>query len=322
MKPRVLVYRASEQDRPPGIAAAEELAEVAFAPDADSLSEKIGEAEVLFFYRADRASLEGAFGGAGNLKWIQSASAGVDGLLFPALVDSDVIVTNARGVFEDSIAEWTIGAMLAFATGIVTSSADQRRSYWNDDRHTERLAGSRLLVVGPGPIGRAIARRARDLGVDVEAVGTHEREDPDFGHVQGPEGFHEALDRADHVVNTLPSTSSTRRLFDAAAFSAMKPTARFYNVGRGVTVDEAALVEALSNGRIGGAALDVFEVEPLPESSALWQMENVIVSPHICGDFEGWEEADVAVFARNLRRFVSGEPLVNIVDKSKGHGAG
>ena len=321
-RPRVLVYRAGEDDPPPGIAAVSELADVSYAPDPSALAESISRAEILFFYRADRAGLEGAYANARDLKWIQSASTGVDGLLFPELVDSGVVVTNGRGVFDESIAEWTIGAMLAFATGIVSSLADQRRAHWNDDRRTERLSGARLLIVGPGPIGRAIGRRARSLGMEVEAVGTRDREDPVLGHVFGPERLHAALGEADHVVDSLPSTAGTVHLFDEAAFASMKPGARFYNVGRGATVDEDALVAALAQGRIVGAALDVFEREPLREESPLWAMENVIVSPHICGDFEGWEHDVVSVFAQNLRRYVSGEPLENLVDKSKGHGVG
>jgi phosphoglycerate dehydrogenase-like enzyme len=317
--PRVLVYRAREDDRPPGIEAAE--IGVRYAPDAAALAEGIADAEVLFFYRADKRDLEAAYPRARDLRWIQTASAGVDGLLFPDLIGSDVVVTNARGVFDDAIAEWTVGAMLAFATGIVTSLVDQRDHRWNDDRHTERLAGSRLLVVGPGPIGRAVARRARGLGMDVAAVGTRAREDQELGRVHGPETFREALAGADHVVDALPLTGATGRLFDAGAFAAMHPGARFYNVGRGATVDEPALVAALRDGRIGGAALDVFEEEPLPVDSPLWSMPNVIVSPHICGDYAGWERDVVRVFTDNLARYVRGEPLGNLVDKARGHGA-
>ena len=319
-EPRVLVYRASQDDEPPGIATAD--VDVRYAPDPDALADQIADAEVLFFYRADKRDLEAAYPRGRNLRWIQTGSAGVDGLLFPDLIGSDVVVTNARGVFDDAIAEWTVGAMLAFATGIVTSLVDQRDHRWNDERHTERLAGTRLLVVGPGPIGRAVARRARDLGMDVAAVGTRGRDDPELGHVHAADTFHEALADADHVVDALPLTEGTVRLFDASAFAAMRGGARFYNVGRGGTVDEQALVDALRDGRVGGAALDVFEEEPLPADSPLWSMPNVIVSPHICGDYEGWEVDVVRVFTDNLARYVRGDPLANVVDKTRGYGAG
>jgi phosphoglycerate dehydrogenase-like enzyme len=307
-------------DPPPGLGRALESVELAYAPDASTLASAIADADALFFYRATKGPLVDAFAKASSLKWIQTASAGLDGLLFPELVESDVIVTNARGVFDDAIAEWAIGAMLAFASGTVRSLADQRRADWDDDRHTERLAGSLLVVVGPGPIGRASARLAKAVGMRLEAVGTRERDDPDFGRVRGPENFHEALGRADYVLDCLPLTGETRRRFDAAAFAAIRPTARFLNIGRGATVDEGALVDALTTGRLAGAALDVFEEEPLPASSPLWTMPNVIVSPHICGDFEGWERAVVDVFVDNAARYAAGEPLRNLVDKRRGYG--
>jgi phosphoglycerate dehydrogenase-like enzyme len=318
-RPAVLVFQASEDEPPPGIDAVREMADVSFAPDPGALGERIGEAEVLYSYRASRPAVADAFSKARRLRWIQSASAGVDGLLFPELVDSEVLVTNARGVFDEAIAEWALGAMLSFATGILRSLVDQRDHRWTDDRRTERLAGSRLVVVGPGPIGRATARLARAAGMEVEAVGTRERRDDVLGPVAGPEGFHAALGRADYVVDTLPLTETTRHRFDAAAFSAMTPGTRFLNVGRGATVDEPALVVALADGRIAGAALDVFEEEPLPSTSPLWSMPNVIVSPHICGDFEGWEREVTRVFVDNLVRFVRGAPLRNRVDKALGY---
>jgi phosphoglycerate dehydrogenase-like enzyme len=318
-RPGVLVFRASEDDPPPGIEPVREMADLSFAPDPGALAERIGDAEILYSYRASPSSIAEAFSKAGRLRWIQAASAGVDGLLFPELVDSEVLVTNARGVFDEAIAEWALGAMLSFATGIVRSLADQRDHRWTDDRRKERLAGSRLVVVGPGPVGRATARLARAAGMEVEAVGTRERRDDVLGPVAGPGGFHAALGRADYVVDALPLTAATRHRFDGAAFTAMSSGARFLNVGRGATVDEPVLITALVDGLIAGAALDVFEEEPLPSASPLWSMPNVIVSPHICGDFEGWEREVTRVFVDNLARFVRGEPLRNRVDKALGY---
>jgi phosphoglycerate dehydrogenase-like enzyme len=319
-RPAVLVFRAEADHPPPGIERARDLAAFAYAPDTEALTARIGEAEALFYYRASKEPLLDAFPKASKLRWIQTASAGVDGLLFPELVASDVVVTNARGVFDESIGEWALGVMFAFATGILASAHDQRDRRWGDDRRTERLAGRRLLVVGPGPIGRATARRARAAGMEVEAVGTRERDDRDLGRVHGPGEFHAALGRADYVLDSLPLTPQTRHRFDGAAFGSMKASARFLNVGRGATVDEPALVDALGSGRIAGAALDVFETEPLPAESPLWSMPNVLVSPHICGDFEGWEAEIVNVFVDNLARFATGRPLRNTVDKVRGHG--
>ncbi len=321
--PVVVVSGATPESPPPGIEPAAALADVRYAPDAATFATAITDAEALFFWQAQRAWIEDAFDRAPTLRWIQSASDGVDGLLFPALVASEVAVTNARGVFDEPIAEWAIGAMCAFATGLHTTIVDQTRGAgWTDDRHRERLAGQHLVVVGPGPIGRATAARARALGLTVEAVGRSARDDDVFGRVHAGDRLHEALGRADHVLDALPLTEATRNLFDAQAFAAMRPSARFYNVGRGGTVDEPALIEALRGGGIAGAALDVYEEEPLPASSPLWAMPNVIVSPHICGDFDGWEEAVVAVFVDNLGRFVRGEALRNSVDLHAGFGVG
>ena len=293
-----------------------------YAADGDALRDAIGDAEGLYFWRAKREWLEGAFPAAERLRWIQTASDGVDGVLFPALVASDVVVTNARGVFDDPIAEWVIAAILAFTTGLQTSIVDQTRAGWTDGRRRERVAGQHLLVVGPGPIGRATASRARLLGLTVEAVGRSPREDDVFGMVHGPDALHDGLGRADHVLDALPMAEGTRELFDTAAFAAMRPTARFYNVGRGGTVDEPALVEALRSGAIGGAALDVFADEPLPPDSPLWSMPNVIVSPHVSGDLPDWEELVVDVFVNNAQRFATGEQLRNRVDTGAGFGVG
>ena len=322
MRPVVVVLGASAEAPPPGVGPAAGVADVRYAPDGDALRDVIADAEGLFFWRAKRGWVEGCFDEASKLRWIQSASDGVDGLLFPALVASDVRVTNARGVFDEPIAEWVIAAMAAFATGLLTSVLDQAAGAWHDDRRRARLAGQHLVIVGPGPIGRATAARARALGLTVEGVGRSSRDDPVSGGVAGPDGMHAALARADHVLDALPLTDATRALFDTDAFAVMSSRAYFYNVGRGGTVDEPALVAALQGGAIAGAALDVFEEEPLPETSPLWAMPNVIVSPHVCGDIDGWEELVVEVFVDNVRRFAAGEPLRNLVDTGAGFGVG
>jgi len=320
--PTVLVAGASAEDPPPGLDAAGSLASFRYAPDADALADALGGAEVLFWWGASRAWLEDAWTRARALRWIQSASDGVDGLLFPGLVASGILVTNARGVFDDPIGEWAIAAFLAFATGLRRSIVDTAAGRWEGDRTRARVAGSHLVVVGPGPIGRAAARRARDLGMVVTLVGRAPRIDAEFGRIEGAEGLHAALATADHVLDALPHAPGTERIFDAQTFTAMKPGAVFANVGRGGTVDEEALRDALVSGHLGGAALDVFDDEPLPEGSPWWSTPNVIVSPHVCGDVHGWGAAVVDVFVDNLGRYVLGEPLRNAVDLEAGFGTG
>lgn len=322
-RPVVVVMGADIGSPPPGIDDAADDVELRYAPTEASLAELLPDADALFAWRSDPGWLPGAWSPPpSRLRWIQSTSAGVDLLLFPELVESEVVVTNARGVFEEPIAEWVIGAMLAFATGLHRSIVDQQRGTWTTGRATGRLEGARLAVVGPGPIGRATATRAIALGMSVSLVGRHPRRHETFGDVLGVDQLHAALRGADHVLDALPLTDDTRGLFDAAAFAAMETRARFYNVGRGGTVDEPALVEALQDGVIAGAALDVFATEPLPDDSPLWTMPNVIVSPHVSGDVEGWEATVVAIFVENARRFAAGEPLANLVDKRAGHGVG
>lgn len=321
-RPVVVVAGADAADPPPGIEAATGVAELRYAPELGAFSRLLPDADAVFLWRLDPTWLPGLWPGPDRLRWIQSASAGVDALLFPGLIESDVVVTNAAGVFDEPIAEWVVGAMLAFTTGLHRSIVDQQRGRWTTGRTTERLEGARLVIVGPGPIGRASATRALALGMSVTLVGRQPREHETFGDVLGVAQLHRALTDADHVLDALPLTAQTRGLFDANAFAAMPPRARFYNVGRGGTVDESALVEALRTGAIAGAALDVFATEPLPAESPLWAMPNVIVSPHISGDAEGWEGRVVSVFVGNLRRFAAGEPLEHVVDKEAGHGTG
>ena len=321
-RPIVAVLGATADEPPPGIQPALDLADVRYAGTPDEVAKAIADADVIFSWGARRSWLEDTFAEAARLRWIQSASDGVDGLLFPALAASDVIVTNARGIFDDPIAEWAIAAIVAFTTGLHTSVVDQTHGRWTEGRRRDRVAGQHLVVVGPGPIGSATATRARALGMTVEGVGRTQRADEVLGEVAGPDGFHEALGRADHVLDALPLTPATRAMFDAKAFDAMRPTAHFVNIGRGATVDEDALVDAIGSGAIAGASLDVFVEEPLAADSPLWSMPTVAVSPHISGDLHDWEEAVVGVFVDNLRRFVAGEALRNPVDTEAGFGVG
>ena len=299
MRPVVIVL-GSVDEPPPRIDEARKLAEIRPATGQDELRGALPGADAVFGWEYDPSLLPSVWDAAGDLRWIQTASAGVDRLLFPALVESDVVVTNARGVFDEPIAEWALAAILAFATELGNSVRDTVAHRWHH-RTTERAEGKCLLVIGPGP-------RARGP------------EEP-FQRIHGPASFHEALGAADYVLDAMPLTPQTNRAFDARAFAAMKPSARFLNVGRGGTVDTEALVDALRRGAIAGAALDVFEEEPLPEANPLWSLPNVIVSPHMAGDVADWEERVVEVFLDNLARFADGQTLRNVIDKERGFGA-
>jgi len=316
---RVVVMGATAEEPPPGITTIAEAVDLVFGATSEELLDVLPGSDVLFAWRPRRGPLEGAWDQAGDLRWIQSASAGVDGLLFPGLVESHVVLTNAQGVFDDAIAEFVVGVFALFAKDLAGILDRQRRGEWLY-RETERLASKRVLVVGVGPIGRAVAGSCGALGMQVRGVGRTARPgDEAFESIHGLDELADALTRADFVVNALPATAETRHTFGDDAFAAMNSWARFVNVGRGSTVDEAALVRALEGGRIAGAALDVFEEEPLPASSPLWSMPNVVVSPHMSGDFAGWRETVVELFVENLERYLTGRPLRGVVDKRRGY---
>lgn len=319
--PTVVVLGTGEDEPPPGVREIADDASLRYAPNGRRLREAITGADALFVWDFRSTELRDAWHRADRLRWVHVAGAGVDAVLFPGLVESRVVVTNSRGVFDRPIAEYVLGLMLTFAKGFRETFELQGRRRWVH-RETETLVGKSLLVVGAGPIGRGISRLARCAGMEVDAVARTAREtDEDFGRVFASEELDEALPGADYVVVAAPLTPQTEGVFGAAQFGLMKPTARFINVGRGQIVREAALVEALREGEISGCALDVFQEEPLPEDSPLWEMPQVIVSPHMSGDFVGWLEALGALFVENYRRWRRSEALLNVVDKEKGYAA-
>lgn len=315
----MVVMGATADTPPPGIGVVAEAVDLVYGDSEDELAEALPGSDVIFAWRPRSGLLQPVWPKAADVRWIQSASAGVDGLLFPELVESHVVLTNARGVFDGAIAEYVLGLILMFAKGLPGVVERQRRRKWKH-HDTETLSGKRMLVAGVGPIGRAVGRVCGELGMVVRGVGSTARGgDEVFRVVFGADELADACSWADYVVNVLPGTERTRHLFDGDTFAAMRPSTRFVNVGRGSTVDEAALVHALQEGALGGAALDVFEEEPLPEDSPLWDLPNVIVSPHMSGDFAGWREALVELFVENLERYVTGRPLKNVVDKERGY---
>ncbi len=304
--------------RPPDMRAIEAEAVVRYT-DAAGLADALSGADAFFVYDFLSTAVPGAWHAADRLRWLHIASAGVDPVLFPGLQESDVVLTNSRGVFDGAIAEHVLGVVLAFAKDFARSWDLQKQRQWKH-RESERIADRRVLVVGTGPIGRSIARMLRAAGMSVAGVGRRPREgDPDFGDVYASSELSRHLPGADYVVAVAPLTEQTKGMFDAEAFAAMKPGSRFVNVGRGELVVTSDLTAALRDGPLGGAALDVFDTEPLPVDSPLWTMENVLISPHMSGDFVGWRNTLVEVFADNFRRWRAGEPLRNVVDKQLGY---
>ena len=263
---------------------------------------------------------------ARRLRWIHSTSAGVTGVLFPELVASDVVVTNARGLHADAMAEHALAMMLAFVRKLHHARDQQRAHEWAQERTWDEapgigaLAGATLGLVGLGAIGSAITVRARSLGMRVVAVRRRPALDPAPADEQwSVSQLREVLPRVDWLVLAAPQTRETEGLIGREELRRMKASARLVNLGRGALVDEPALIEALSSGRLAGAALDVFAEEPLPPASPLWDLPEVILTPHTSGlGPRLWERA-MEQFTANLRRFVAGRPLENVVDKRAGY---
>ncbi|GGV08774.1 2-hydroxyacid dehydrogenase [Actinomadura cremea] len=306
---------------PSGMADVERRADVRYVRES-GLATAVAEADIVFMWDFLSGALAAAWpagDGARTPRWVHIASAGVDKVTFRGLTESDTVLTNSRGVFDEPIAEYVLGLVLSFAKDLHGTVRLQAERRWRH-RETERITGKRALVVGTGPIGRAIARRLSAAGLRVSGAGRTARTgDTDFGTVHATADLAAALAAADYVVLAAPLTPQTRGMIDAAALGRMRPSARLINVGRGSLVVQDDLVAALRDGRIAGAALDVFEEEPLPEKSPLWELPNVIVSPHMSGDTVGWRDELVELFADNFDRFTAGRPLRNVVDKRLGY---
>jgi phosphoglycerate dehydrogenase-like enzyme len=318
--PLVAIVDAVDRELPDlGEAAA--VARLVQVTGVEGLEAHLPDLEAVFAWNFDRPRLLDVVPRAPRLRWIQSISAGVEELASPTLPANGVVLTYAAGVYDPGLAESVLGFLLAFSARILVDARLQRGQWPADE--IRLLRGTTALVVGAGSIGTEVGRLLRAAGLHVRGVArTPRTPDGTFDAIAGIEDLPAELARADHVVNVLPITDATRGFFDAEAFAAMRPHAVFVNIGRGATVDEPALIEALERGVIAGAALDVFAVEPLPEESPLWRMPNVLVSPHRAGDHERWAEDVVALFLDNLRRFVAGEPLRNVVDVELGYSPG
>ncbi|KPP98080.1 D-2-hydroxyacid dehydrogenase [Marinobacter sp. HL-58] len=318
-KPVVTVLTAPGEQEPPGMDALRARAEVRFACDEPTLRETLPGTDVMMVTDFRTEALAAAWPSADKLKWIHATSAGVDALMFPDLIEGDVIVTNARGIFDRTIAEYVLCTILMFAKDFPRSLRLQAAHEWKH-RDTERAEGKQVLIVGAGSIGGQIARLCRAAGLKPHGIARKPRhDDPDFIAVHGNDDLTEQLGLADFVVIAAPLTPQTEGLFNEKAFKAMRKSARLINIGRGPVVKTDDLIAALNNGDIAGAALDVFEEEPLPADHPLWDMENVIMTAHMSGDFIGWKRALTDQFLENLDRWHKGQELFNFVDKKLGY---
>lgn len=314
---RIAVLCRSVEERPPFMDELRGVVQLDYC-DSESLAQALRGADALFLWDFFASSLEEAWEAADHLKWVHVAAAGVDTLLFPELVDSPVVVTNAQGVFDRPIAEYVLSAILAVVKDLRTTYELQARREWQH-RELHDLCASRALIVGTGAIGREIARLLRAVGVEVRGAGRTERaDDADFGDVVSSGDLAQHVGWADHVIAVAPLTGSTRGMFDERIFAAMKRTAHFVNVGRGGLVIEPDLIDALQGGEIQHATLDVVADEPLSDRSPLWEMDGVTITAHMSGDTHGWRERLARQFVNNAVAWAEGKELAYVVDKVGG----
>lgn len=292
---------------------------VVFGEAPHDFGAELPRADAILAWWRGRDALDPILAAAPQVRWIHSNAAGLDHLVSPALAASSAIVTNSRGVYGEALGEYVVAAMLYFVKNLARLRDAQARHAW-EPFEGERLAGKVLGIIGYGDIGAAIAQRAAALGMQVLAYRRRPElsaGDPNVTRVVSQ--LRDAIAPADFVALATPLTPETRHFFGAEQLSWMRANAVLINVGRGQAIDETALIDALQRRAIRGAALDVFETEPLPAAHPFWSMPQVLLSPHSADRVDGWLDRTMELFLANLDRFVRGEPLANIVDPRRGY---
>ncbi|MAY07575.1 MAG: hydroxyacid dehydrogenase [Pseudomonadales bacterium] len=313
---RVLVLVAPGEAPLPGLDDLPTTVELRTVSSESDLRTHLPQTDVLVVTDFRTDLLERCWPDEHRIRWVHATSAGVDALMFPALRDSDVLLTNARGVFDLGIAEYVLGAVLMHAKDSLGNLALQRQQRWQH-RETALVARQRALVIGAGSIGSEVARLLSALDIEVIGIARTARSAEHFSRVLASEQLDGALPEADFVVITAQLTDATRGLINRDRLARMRSNALLVNVGRGAIVVTDDLVAALQAGQLGGAVLDVVDPEPLPEGHPLWDLPNVMLSAHMAGDFIGWRRALGEQFMANLQRWLADEPLLNIVNRGK-----
>ena len=297
----------------------------------DTIASDIFDADVVVSWSLTADQLQPAH----KLRWIHSTAAAIHQLMIPEIINSDIVVTNARSVHGPVVAEHVLALMFALAKRLPTATHMQQKHEWGQEAMTREqppireLRDSTLGLIGVGSIGGHVAAVAASIGMRIFAV----RANPEKGidwlrpddptrsqhRVYGPQDLDRVLAEADFLVISAPVTAATQHMIGAQELAGMKRDAYLINVARGALIDEPALVEALRAKRIGGAALDVFAEEPLPPTSPLWDLDNVLITPHSAGISHKLWERQYALFSQNLSRFLNGAPLIGVVNKKAGY---
>jgi phosphoglycerate dehydrogenase-like enzyme len=295
---------------------------IAVGNSVEAFERLAADATVIFSWSAAGNLLRDVFAMCPKVRWVHSRSAGLDGVLFPALVESPVPLTNGRGVFSQSLGEFALAAILYFAKDLRRMNRNQEAGRWEPFDIVE-ISGQTVGILGYGDIGRAVASRVRPMGMRVLAVKRHGPSlynvDPLVHQIFPPDKRTEMLAQSDYIVAAAPLTPETRGMLGEPEFQAMKPTAVVINIGRGPVIDEAAMVRALAGKRIKGAALDVFDAEPLPQGHPYYSMENLLLSPHCADHTPDWTQQGMRFFLTQFERFSQGQPLENVVKKNLGY---
>jgi phosphoglycerate dehydrogenase-like enzyme len=273
------------------------------------------DADVILSWSLAGQVLRDVFAMAPRVKWVHSRSAGLDTVLFPELIASPVPLTNGKGVFSQSLGEFALAAILYFAKDFRRMIRNQEGRRW-EQFDVEEISRQTVGIVGYGDIGRACASRARAMGMQVLAVKRH---GPASDEVFLTADRAAMIARCDYIIAAAPLTPETRGLIGEPEFAVMKPNAVVINVGRGPVIDEAAMLRALTEKRIKGAALDVFDTEPLPTGHIFYELDNVLLSPHCADHTSDWTEQAMRFFLAQFERYRTGEPLENVVTKHLGY---
>jgi phosphoglycerate dehydrogenase-like enzyme len=298
-----------------------ETANVVIGNSVAAFKNAAASAEVIFNWSGSLSLIREAFLMSPAVRWVHSRSAGLERTLFPELIASDVIMTNGSGVFSPSLGEFALGAILYFAKDFRRMIRNQMAGVW-EPFDVLPIAGQTVGIVGYGDIGRAVATRVRAMEMKVLAVKRHvpaKNSDPLADQIYGPDHLIEMLSRCDYVVVATPLNAETNGMIGSAEFAAMKASAVIINVGRGPVIDERAMIKALLEHKIKGAALDVFDEEPLPKGHPFYKLENVLLSPHCADHTPDWLDNAMHFFIAQFERFRRGEALLNVVDKKLGY---
>ncbi len=311
--------------REPQLAMLEELppeTSLAVGNQIEAFTRAAGDANVIFNWSGSRALLREVFAMCPRVQWVHSRAAGIDSVLFPELIAHPVPLTNGSGVFSPSLGEFVLGAILYFAKDFRRMIRHQEAGEWAPFDIT-LVSGQTAGILGYGDIGRACATRLKAMGMRVLAV---KRSGPLLYHVDplvekiyAPDQRLEMIRQCDYIVVAAPLTEETRGMLGAPEFAAMKPSAVVINVGRGPVIDEGAMVQALSGRMIKGAALDVFDKEPLPAGHPFYKLDNVLLSAHCADHTPDWMDLAMRFFLQQFERFRKGEPLLNVVNKTAGY---